>query len=129
VQADAADQFILEGSVDGLIYQHLGEVTREQSMHHLARLIPLARTPVRYVRVKPALAGRVRHFLSEIALFDHAVTLPVLPSVDADGEDYFSSLDRPSVGGVFSVSADASACRAEAPPQPPKPRNAGRRGN
>ncbi len=124
VQADAADQFILEGSTDGHTYERLGEMAREQAMHHLARLVPLASTPVRYVRVRPELPGSLRHFLSEIALFDHAVALPPLPSVVADVESFFSSLDRPSVGGVFSVSTNASGCPAEAPRKPPTRRNA-----
>jgi hypothetical protein len=124
VQADATDQFILEGSMDGQTYERLGEVLREQAMHYLARMVPLVRTPVRYVRVRPALPGNLRHFLSEVALFDRAVALPPLPSVVADGESFFSSLGRPSVAGVFSVSANASGCAAESPRKPPTRRNA-----
>ncbi len=119
VQADAADQFLLEGSPDGRVYTPLGELTRSPAKHHLTRLVPLAPTPVRYVRVRPKRPGTMRHYLSEIALFDRAVTLPPLPKTTPPPDGFYSSLTRPAVGGVFSVQAKADpSCPAEAGPRP-----------
>lgn len=121
IQADAYDEFMLEGSRDGSNYQPLGEVKKVRGgVHHLARIVPLTDVPVRFVRIKPARSGTMRHMLSEIALFDHVATAPTLPSVTAEQERFYTSLERPAVAGVFSVAATASpGCPAEAPRQRP----------
>jgi hypothetical protein len=63
--------------------------------------------------VRPAYSRAFRHNLSEVALFDHAVSLPVLPLSKRD--QFFASLARPSVVGIVSGSNYPTPdCPAEA---------------
>jgi hypothetical protein len=112
IQADAADQFQIEGSVDGHTFHLLAPMQREMGRQHLSRVVALPGEPVRFVRIRPTISRGLRHTLSEIALFDHPITLPKLPS--RPSERFLASLDRPAVIGILSGSNHPSAdCSAE----------------
>jgi hypothetical protein len=102
IQADAADHFWLEGSVDGQAFHQLAEMPVLIAGHYRSRIIELPGEPVRFVRVRPVKSRGMSHFVSELALFDHPVVLPPLPE---DNEHQFiSALDRPAVAGIVSGS-------------------------
>jgi hypothetical protein len=112
LQADTHDYFVLEGSLDGQTFRPLAEMPRVDGSHFKSRIIPLPGDPVRFVRLRPAIPRGMSHFLSEIALFDHEVSLPPLSSRPA--EEFLSSLERPSVAGIVSGSNHPD-CKAEDP--------------
>jgi hypothetical protein len=112
LQADTHDYFILEGSLDGKTFRPLAEMPRVDGSHFKSRIIPLPADPVRFVRLRPAVPRGMSHFLSEIALFDHEVSLPPLTSRPT--EEFLSSLERPSVAGIVSGSNHPD-CQAEDP--------------
>ncbi len=117
LQADAYDQFIVEGSEDGQTYEQLGAVPQVQARNYRTRLIPLAaRGPLRQVRLyhnKPR--ARVG-FVSELALYAHAPALPPLPQAPASAH-YVAHYDRPAAMGLFARPARSSgACVWEQKP-------------
>ncbi|MES1185110.1 MAG: hypothetical protein ABUL60_14955 [Myxococcales bacterium] len=112
LQADTHDYFILEASLDGQTFRPFAEMPRVEGAHFKSRIIPLPADAVRYVRLRPAIPRGFSHFLSEIALFDHEVSLPPLTSRPTD--EFFSSLARPSVAGIVSGSNHPD-CKAEDP--------------
>lgn len=112
LQADTHDYFVLEGSLDGESFHWLAEMPRVEGSHFKSRIIRLPGDPVRFVRLRPAVPRGMSHFLSEIALFDHEVSLPPLTSRPMD--EFLSSLDRPSVAGIVSAS-NRPDCKAEDP--------------
>lgn len=114
IQADSVDYFLIEGSLDGNDFRALGEMGREQGQHYLSRVVTLTGEPARFVRLRPAQPRAMRHFLSEVALFDHPVTLPALRRVAT--EEFVSELGRPAVAGILSASSHPSSeCPAEDP--------------
>ena len=102
LQANAADDFRLEGSLDGKEFHDLAEMPPLEAGQFRSRIIELPGTSTRFVRVRPKNSRGMSHMLSEIALFDHLVTLPTL----AEDTEYkfISALDRPSVAGIISGS-------------------------
>lgn len=64
------------------------------------------------VRLRPAISRGFSHFLAEIALFDHELTLPPLGSRPT--AEFISSLARPAVAGIVSASNHPD-CPAEDP--------------
>ena len=112
VQADAIDEFSIEGSLDGATFQPLGEVPRSFERHLKSRVVPLSGDSMRFVRIRPTRSRSFRHSLSELALFDHEVSLPPLPSRKSDG--FICSLQRPAVVGIVSGTNDPDVtCPAE----------------
>lgn len=112
-QADAADHFLIEGSLDGTTFRSLGEMPKLRERQHKSRVISLPGEPVRFVRVRPLRSRGFRHILSEVALFDHPVSLPAL--VARPSERFVSALARPTVVGIVSGSNRPSPdCPAEA---------------
>jgi hypothetical protein len=112
-QADAEDHFLIEGSLDGSGFHPLGEMPRVAEQLLRSRVVTLSVEPVRFVRIRPAISRRFRHYLSEVAFFDRAVSLPNLPSRTDD--PFVTSLARPSVVGIVSGSNHPSPdCPAEA---------------
>jgi hypothetical protein len=76
-----------------------------------SQVLALPGEPSRYIRLRPIEPGRSPHFLSEVALFEHAVTLPPLTS--RSSEEFYSALGRPAVAGVVSrVSNPSTGCPA-----------------
>lgn len=112
LQADTHDYFVLEGSLDGQAFLPLAEMPRVDGSHFKSRIIPLPSEPVRFVRLRPAVPRGMSHFLSEIALFDHQVSLP--PLSRRPMEEFLSALERPSVAGIVSGSNHPD-CQAEEP--------------
>jgi hypothetical protein len=114
LQADTSDHFIIEGSVDGQNFRQLAEMPPVEGWHFRSRIIALPGDSARFVRIRPARAQAFRHFLSEVALFDHPVTLPPLSTRPT--EEFMSALERPSVTGIISGSNHPSLdCPAESP--------------
>jgi hypothetical protein len=114
IQADTADYFAIEGSLDGKAFRPLAEMPRVPGWHFKSRIITLPGDPVRFVRLRPVQPQGFRHFLSEFALFDHTVTLPALST--RPSEEFVSALGRPSVTGIISASNHPSSeCPAENP--------------
>lgn len=114
LQADSADLFWIEGSLDNKTFRPLGQMPRLQSRQHRSRVLDLHGENARYVRVRPVESRWMRHFLSEIALFDHPVALPPLTS--RPSEEFYSALARPAVVGLVSGSNQSSPdCPAEDP--------------
>jgi hypothetical protein len=114
LQADAADYFGIDGSLDGHSFEQLAEMPRIEAGHYRSRVIDLPGKHVRFVRVHPMKSRGMSHFLSEVALFDH----PVSPPLAEDNEHQFvSALDRPAVAGLVSGSNHPNAdCPAENAP-------------
>jgi hypothetical protein len=111
-QADSADHYLIEGSLEGTAFIALGEMPRLSNRMHRSRMVSLLPARVRFVRVRPAYSRAFRHNLSEVALFDRAVSLPALPSSKSD--EFFASFARPSVVGIVSGSNHPSSdCPAE----------------
>jgi hypothetical protein len=102
IQADAADRFLIEGSLDGGAFQILAEMTRVRGRQHLSRVLNLPGESVRFVRIRPKRSGGFQNTLSEVALFDHQVSLPTLPA--RPRETFFAALQRPAVVGLVSGS-------------------------
>jgi hypothetical protein len=115
-QADADDRFLIEGSLDGADFHALAEMVPGRGQQHLSRVVALPGESVRFVRLRPAQSGGLRHVLSEVAVFDHPVTLPMLPARLSD--TFLAALDRPGVVGLVSGSNQ---------PDPPCPMEARRR--
>lgn len=112
LQADTADYFVIEGSLDGQAFRPLAEMPRVEGWHFKSRVIALPGELVRFVRLRPLQPMGFRHFLSEIALFDQPVSLPPLTTRPSD--EFLSALARPSVTGIISGSNRPSAdCTAE----------------
>jgi len=112
LQADTADYFAIEGSIDGKAFRPLAEMPRVPGWHFKSRIIALPGDPVRFVRLRPVQPQGFRHFLSEFALFDRVVTLPPLST--RPSEEFVSALARPSVTGIISASNHPSPeCPAE----------------
>jgi len=114
LQADSADLFWIEGSLDNESFRPLAQMPRLLSRQHHSRIIALPGDPIRYVRLRPVESRGRQHFLSEVAFFDHAVTLPPLSS--RPSEEFLSALSRPGVVGLVSGSNHPSPeCPAENP--------------
>jgi hypothetical protein len=114
LQADSADTFWIEGSLDNRSFRPLAQMPRLLSRQHRSRVIPLPGEEVRYVRVRPVEPLPLRNFLSEMALFDRVVSLPPLAS--RPSEEFYSALARPAVAGVVSGSnRPRPECPAEDP--------------
>jgi hypothetical protein len=116
-QADAADHFLVEASLDGAAFHALAEMTRSPGRHHLSRVLALPGEPARFVRIRPKQSAAFQNTLSEVALFDHPVSLPTLPA--RQSEIFVAALQRPGVVGILSGSNHPSPdCPAEAPRVP-----------
>lgn len=116
-QADAADHFTIEGSLDGMDFHALAEMTPLPQRQHLSRVVSLPGEPARFVRIRPKHSGGSQNTLSEVAVFDHPVSLPALPA--RSGENFFAALQRPGVVGVVSGSNHPNPdCPAESPRVP-----------
>ncbi len=112
IQADAADQFQIEGSTDGLAFHLLAPMPQQMGRQHLSRVVALPGESVRFVRVRPTRSRGLSHTLSEIALFDHPVTLPALPA--RPSETFLASPERPAVVGILSgTNLPSAECPAE----------------
>lgn len=107
IQTDSADSLWLEGSLDGKTFVPLAEMPRLPGRQHKSRVIALPGDATRFVRVRPVKPRGLSHLLSEIALFDHPVSLPPLPA--RPSEDFFSALARPAVVGIVSGSNHPAA--------------------
>jgi hypothetical protein len=113
-QADARDHFLIEGSLDGAAFNALGEMVPQSGRQYLSRIVALPGEPVRFVRIRPKRSGGFQNTLSEVAFFDHPVSLPTLPA--RPSETFFAALERPGVVGLVSGSSHPSAdCPAENP--------------
>jgi hypothetical protein len=112
IQADAFDHFLLDASLDGKAFHQLAEMPQSEGGNYHSRIVELPGETVRFVRVRPFKSRGMSQMLSEIAFFDHLVTLPALPE---DHEHQFvSALNRPAVAGIISGSNHPSAdCPAE----------------
>lgn len=121
-QADAVDQLSIAGSLDGKSFSALGEMPSLPARQHRSRVVPLTGEATRFVRLRPLRSRGFRHILSEVAFFDHLVSLPALP--ERPVEKFISSLERPTVVGIVSGTNHPSPdCPAENPamyPAPPK---------
>lgn len=116
IQADAADRLLIEGSLDGQVFRSLGVMGSESARQHKSRVIELPGEPVQYVRLRPVRSRGFRHLISEVALFERVVTLPELPSLPRESENFTSSLARPTVVGIISGTNHPSPdCPAENP--------------
>lgn len=117
VQADAADSFLLEGSTDGAVFRAIGEVAPLQARHHRSRVIELSADGVRFVRIRPKRSRGLRHILSELQLFERAITLPNVPL--RQSEQFISARERPAVVSILSGANHPSPdCPADAWPKP-----------
>ncbi|HSC87190.1 MAG TPA: HTTM domain-containing protein [Polyangiaceae bacterium] len=114
LQADSADSFLLEGSLDGTHFELLTKVPPVRKASQLtSRLVSWSPRPLRYVRVRPTSARSFYYYLSEIALFDHEVTLPEIAKAPLS-HDYYTSRQRPSTAGLISAARTVDpACPAE----------------
>jgi hypothetical protein len=113
-QADSFDRFLIDGSLDGKTFQPLGEMPRVDGWQYLSRVVTLPGTAARFVRLRPAQSRGLTHFLSEVALFDHAISLPAIPR--HPDETFLTALTRPAVVGIVSGSNHPSPdCPAEDP--------------
>lgn len=111
-QADAADHFLIEASLDGIAFHALAEMTRLPGWQHLSRVVALPGEPARFVRIRPKQSADFYNTLSEVALFDHPVSLPTLPA--RPSETFVAALQRPGVVGLASGSNHPSPdCPAE----------------
>lgn len=108
VQADAGDVLLIEGSLDKQTFRPLGQTQTLPGRQHRSRVDPLPGELSRYVRVRPAEPGKMPHFLSEIAFFEHPIEMPPLTS--RSSEEFYSALERPAIAGVFSGS-NRPACQ------------------
>lgn len=102
VQADAGDMLWIEGSLDKQTFRPLGQTQTTPRRQHRSRVVGLPGELSRYVRVRPVEPGKVPHFLSEIAFFEHPIDLPPLTS--RSSENFYSAFERPAIAGVFSGS-------------------------
>jgi hypothetical protein len=119
-QADAADQFSLEGSFDGTTFRSLGEMPKQAGRQHRSRIVPLSGEPVRFVRLRPTRSRGFRHILSEVGFFDRPISMPPLP--ERPVEKFVSSLARPTVVGIISgTNHPTPDCPAEDPARYPAP--------
>lgn len=120
LQADAADHFTIEGSLEGVRFYMLAEMAPRPQQEHLSRVIALPGEPARYVRIRPKTSVGFQNTLSEVAVFDHPVSLPALPALSArSGEIFFAALERTGVVGVVSGSNHPDpGCPAESPRVP-----------
>jgi hypothetical protein len=117
LQADAADHFTIEGSLDGMAFHALAEMTPLPQRQHLSRVVTLPGEPARFVRIRSKHSAGFQNTLSEVAVFDHLVSLPALPA--RSSESFFAALQRPGVVGVVSGSNHPDAdCPAESPRVP-----------
>ena len=117
LQADAADHFTIEGSLDGAAFHPLAEMTPLPQQQHLSRVVALPGGPARFVRIRPKDPAGFQNTLSEVAVFDHPVSLPELPT--RPSENFFAALQRPGVVGVVSGSNNPDpGCPAESPRVP-----------
>jgi len=124
-QAGSSDSFLIEGSLDGKSYIALGEMVRVQGSQQTSRVIELAPTEARFVRLRPSRPQGMNNFLSEFAFYDHAIVLPQLPKHSKQQLAFLSSLERPSVAGILSAVSQPSAdCPAEDPSEQEKLRSA-----
>jgi hypothetical protein len=113
LQADCADLFWIEGSLDNQNFQPLAQMPRLPGRQHRSRVIGLPGELSRYIRIRPVASRASRHFLSEVALFDHPVSLPPLTS--RPSEYFYSALARPAVTSLVSGSNHPRPdCAAEA---------------
>lgn len=116
-QADAADNFLIEASLDGAAFHALAKMTPLPGRQHLSRVVDLPGGPARFVRIRPKQSAGFRNILSEVALFDHPVSLPTLPA--RPSETFVAALKRPGVVGIVSGSNHPDpGCPAEAPRVP-----------
>lgn len=116
-QADAADHFLIEASLDGAAFHALAEMTQLPGRQHLSRVVALPGEPARFVRIRPKKSAGFQNTLSEVALFDHPVSLPTLPA--RPSETFVAALRRPGVVGIVSGSNHPdSGCPAETPRVP-----------
>ncbi len=113
LQADAADHFLIEGSLDGADFHTLAEMVPLPGRQYLSRVVALPGEPVRFVRIRPKHSA-ASQYLSEVALFDHRVSLPTLPA--RPSETFFAALERPAAVGLISGSNHPDpGCSAESP--------------
>jgi hypothetical protein len=116
LQADSADFFWIEGSLDNEAFRPLAQMPRLLSRQHRSRVVALPGEEVRYVRIRPVEPLALRNFLSEVAFFDRVVSLPELAS--RPSEEFYSALARPAVAGLVSGASHPSPeCPAEDPVQ------------
>jgi hypothetical protein len=111
VQAGSGDLFRIEGSLDNHDFRPLAQTQSTPNRQLQSQMLALPGEPARYIRLRPIEPGKSPHFLSEVALFEHAVALPPLTS--RSSEDFYSALGRPAVAGVVSrVSSPRAGCAA-----------------
>jgi len=106
LQSDAIDQYIVEVSVDGENFEALGYTKKLVARGLQSRVLQLNTPLLRSVRIRPLKPRALRHFISEVALFEHTVHLPSLPKVKT--KHFIAAWDRPAAIGLLAHPSSAS---------------------
>jgi hypothetical protein len=114
MQAGSKDEFTIEGSTDGVAFRPVAKMLPTQGFQLDGRIVQLPGDSMRFVRVRHAQSEGMRGFLSEIALFERVVPMPVVP--ERPSMEFLSAYTRPSVASIVSGSNHpAPDCPVEDP--------------